>query len=407
MADASPVVLGEDFIQDRHALYRRLRRETPVRQALMPDGLRVWLVTRYEDARTALASPALSKDSRRAAPIHEQRREEEGGGTPSFLSKVLESHMLNRDPPDHTRLRKLVAKAFTLRRIEQLRPRIEQLARSLLDGLAGRDEVNLLVDYAHPLSVGVAGELFGVPEQERAHFRKIMNQIAFGTFEERGAGAAAMADYLRELVARKREEPADDLVTGLVQARDEDDRLDELELVAMVFLILSAGFESTGNQIGNSVFALLTNPDQLAALRAEPELVGGAVEELLRYDGATGTTTLRFTTEPLKLGDVEIPAGEFVVIPIGAPNRDEARFPEPDRLDIRRDASGHLAFGHGVHHCLGAPLARLETRIALESLLARFPELSLAVPAAEIRYRDDILFRSLERLPLKLGPERG
>ncbi|GAB3491389.1 cytochrome P450 family protein [Amycolatopsis cihanbeyliensis] len=403
MVDVSPVVLGDDFIQDRHALYRQLRRETPVRQAIMPDGLRVWLVTRYEDARVALTSPSLSKDSRRATPLHERQQEDEGGGTPAFLNEVLQSHMLNMDPPHHTRLRKLVTKAFTLRRIERLRPRVEQIAQHLLEGLDGQDEVELLEDYAFPLSINVAGELFGVPEDERSYFRGISKDIAFGTPEEQGAGASAMADYLRGLVARKREDPADDLVTGLVQARDEDDRLNETELVAMVFLVLSAGFESTGNQIGNGVFALLTNPDQLAALRAEPELPGGAIEELLRYDGAAGTTTLRFTTEPVKLGDVEVPEGEFVLIPLGAPNHDETRFPDAGRLNISRDASGHLAFGHGVHHCLGAPLARLETRVAIERLLERFPELTLAVPAEEVRYRDNILFRGLENLPLKLN----
>jgi cytochrome P450 len=189
----------------------------------------------------------------------------------------------------------------------------------------------------------------------------------------------------------------------LVQARDDNDRLGEVELVSMCFLMLTAGYESTGHLIGNGVAALLRNPGQLAALRADPSLLQGAVEELLRFDGAAGTTTLRFTTQPIRLGDVDIPAGEFILVPLGSPNRDKARYDDAHQLDIRRDTGGHLAFGHGVHYCLGAPLARLEGQVAIGSLIKRFPDLALAVEPDQLRWRNNVLFRGLETLPLRLS----
>lgn len=187
-----------------------------------------------------------------------------------------------------------------------------------------------------------------------------------------------------------------------MQARDEDDRLDEVELVSMAFLMLTAGFESTGHLIGNGVVNLLRHPEQLSAVRADPSLLPGAVEELLRYDGTAGTTTLRFTTSPVRVGDVEVPEGEFVLVMLGSANRDETRFTDAEHVDIGRDTSGHMAFGHGVHHCLGAPLARLEGEIGIGGLLKRFPDLALAVEPGSLKWRNSVLFRALETVPLKL-----
>lgn len=399
----SPIVLGDAFIQDRHAWYRKLRRDNPVCQAIMPDGLRVWLVTRYADARAALVSPALSKDSRRASPLYD-RQERDQGRQRTSTATGLESHMLNMDPPDHTRLRRLVSKAFTLRRVEELRPRIEEIVAGLLKELSGRDQVDLLKAFAFPLSASVIGELFGAPEAETAHFRELFTSIAFGTDPEAiGKASLAMAAALTELIAHKRTHPQNDLLTALVQARDEDDRLAEVELVSMAFLILTAGYESTGHLIGNGVVNLLNNPEQLGALRADPTLLPFLIEELLRYDGAAGTTTLRFTTSPVRLGDVEVPAGEFVMIMLGSVNRDPERFDNAERLDARRDASGHLAFGHGIHYCLGAPLARLEGEIGIGRLLERFPTMALAVHPSSLRWRNSVLFRGWEAVPLTLS----
>ncbi|MEU7527607.1 cytochrome P450 [Saccharothrix sp. NPDC042600] len=402
--DASPIALDDDFIQRRHNFYQRLREDGPVRRATLPNGLPVWLVTRHADAREALASPLLSKDSQRAAPLHDEQ--EERGVQVTRLAKILQSHMLNLDPPDHTRLRKLVTSAFTQRRVELLRTRVEEVTDRLLDGLAGRAEVDLLGEFAFPLTVTVIGELFGVPADERDSFRALSDGIAFGrTPEEMGAASAGMADYLADLVARKRDSADDDLLADLIRARDLDDRLDEDELVASAFLMLTAGYESTAQFIGNGVLTLLAHPDQLALFKSDPSHVVGAVEELLRYEGPGSMTTLRFTTAPLALGGVEIPAGEFVVVLVGVVNRDPDQFPDPDRFDITRTDQRHLAFGHGVHRCLGAPLARLEGRIALGGLFDRFPDLALAVAPETLRWKDSVLFHGLDALPVVPQPK--
>jgi cytochrome P450 len=402
-ADSSAVVLGDAFIRDRHTLYERLRHKGPVHAAVMPDGLRVWMVTRYEDARAALANPLLSKDSRRASPLHDRQARERGTPRARF-AEALNAHMLNMDPPDHTRLRKLVGKAFTVRRVELLRRRIEEITEDLLDELAGRDEAELLGAFAFPLPLTVICELFGVPEAERARFRSWSDTIARHSDSDAALEASfSVAELLSGLVARKRRHPADDLLTALVQASDDDDRLDEVEVVSMAFLLLSAGHETTAHLIGNGVLTLLTNPEQLAALRADPALLPIAIEELLRYQGPGGATTLRFTTAPVRMGELEIPEGEFVVIALESANRDQARFDDADRLDIGRTPGGHLAFGHGVHHCLGAPLARLEGQIAIGRLLERFPGLAVAVDPQHLKWRDNMLFRGLETLPVRLS----
>ncbi|NUT99421.1 MAG: cytochrome P450, partial [Saccharothrix sp.] len=393
--DASPIALDDDFVQRRQDFYQQLRQDSPVRRATLPNGLPVWLVTRHADAREALASPLLSKDSQRAAPLHD--RQEEKGVQVTRLAKILQSHMLNLDPPDHTRLRKLVTSAFTQRRVELLRTWVGEVADGLLDGFG--DRVDLLADFAFPLTVTVIGELFGVPADERAGFREMSDGIAFGgTPEAMGAASARMADYLADLVARKRDSADDDLLTALIRARDLDDRLDEDELVASAFLMLTAGYESTAQFIGNAVLTLVGHPEQLALFKSDPGHLVGAVEELLRFEGPGTMTTLRFTTAPLTLGDVEIPAGEFVVVLVGVVNRDPDQFPDPDRLDITRADNRHLAFGHGVHRCLGAPLARLEGQVALGKLFERYPDLSLAVPAESLRWKDSILFHGLDAL---------
>ncbi|WP_285743988.1 cytochrome P450 [Lentzea sp. NBRC 105346] len=389
-----PILDGE-FCQRRHEWFDRMRVESPVCPVRLPNGQRVWLATRYDDARALLAHPALSKDSRRATPLYEKIAREEGVRR-TFISKLLRDHMLNLDPPDHTRLRRLVGAAFTLRRVELLRPRLEEIVSELLSGLSG--EVDLVEDYAFPVVGTMAGELFGVPVPERDRFRSMSQSITQGASPEAvGQAFAVMADYLTDLVARKRSAPGDDLVSALVQARDVDDRLDEDELVSMVFLLLTAGFETTVHLIGNGVVTLLQHPASLAELRADPSLLPRAIEELLRFEGPAGTATLRFTLEPVSVGGVTIPAEEFVLVPLGAANRDGARFPSPHSFDITREAAGHIAFGHGIHHCLGAPLARLTGQIAIGALVARDVEL---VSVSD--WRNNPLFRSYERIVVRV-----
>ncbi|HVW42746.1 MAG TPA: cytochrome P450 [Amycolatopsis sp.] len=395
-----PIQLGLDFIQDPHTAYERLRVEAPVRPAIMPRGLRVWLVTGYADAKALLADPRVSKDNARASKLFEMKVP--GSGGPAFASS-LASHMLNSDPPDHTRLRKLVNKAFTSRTVSRLRPRIEQIADDLLGKVAAEGSVDLLESFAFPLPITVISELLGVAREDRDKFRVWSNTIVSAAAPELlQQHSTEMAGYLSALIAAKRADPTQDLLSDLVHVSDEGDRLSEVELISMAFLLLVAGHETTVNLIGNGVLALLRHPDQLAALRADRSLLPGAIEEFLRFEGPVNIATLRFTTEAVRLDDAEIPAGEFVMVSLLAANRDGERFAEPDRLDIARPASGHLAFGHGIHYCVGAPLARLEAEIALGKLLDRFGDIALDGEPAALRWRDSTLMRGLETLPVRV-----
>jgi cytochrome P450 len=392
--------LGADYFADPYSVHARLRARRPVTPVVLPGGPGAWLITGYGEARAALADPRLSKHMPGWHP------------EPDSIFAALDLHMLNSDPPDHERLRKLVNKAFTARRVERLRPRITAIAAGLLDDMqAGgrpgvRPEVDLLASFAFPLPITVICELLGVPAGDRDDFRTwsatiVANTAAPEVFQ---AHATAMVRYFKALLAAKRREPADDLLSALIAARDDEDSLSENELVSMAFLLLVAGHETTVNLIASGVLALLLNPAELARLRAEPALIGGAVEELLRYVNPVNHTTFRCAAEPVEIGGVRINRGDPVIVALSGANRDPARFGDPDRLDLGRDSAGHLAFGHGIHYCLGAPLARLEAEIAISGLLARFGSISLAVPVTSLRWRPSTLIHGLESLPVRLAP---
>jgi cytochrome P450 len=392
--------LGADYFADPYSVHARLRAQRPVTPVVMPGGPGAWLITGYAEARAALADPRLSK--------HMPGWHPEPGST----FAALDLHMLNSDPPDHARLRKLVTKAFTARRVERLRPRITAIAAGLLDDMqaGGRPgvqpEVDLLASFAFPLPITVICELLGVPAGDRDDFRTwsatiVANTAAPEVFQ---AHATAMVRYFKALLAAKRREPADDLLSALIAARDDEDSLSENELVSMAFLLLVAGHETTVNLIASGVLALLLNPAELARLRADPALTGSAVEELLRYVNPVSNATFRCAAEPVEIGGVRIRRGDPVLVALSGADRDPARFGDPDRLDLGRDSSGHLAFGHGIHYCLGAPLARLEAEIAVSRLLARFGSISLAVPADSLRWRPSTLIHGLESLPVRLAP---
>ena len=393
--------LGADYYQHPLAHFARMREEGPAVPVVLPHGQRVWLVTRYADVRAALADPRLHKDwaAKLTAP----------DWVPDPVMGYLSMHLLNSDPPDHTRLRKLVTRGFTARRVAQLRPRVEAVTAALLDAMAASPtgEVDLLAAFAFPLPVTVICELLGIPAGDQEQFRAWSNAM-LASNGERGsyrAAGTAMFRYFTDLVAAKRAAPADDLVSALISASDADpgDSLDERELLAMLFLLLVAGHETTTNLIATGTLALLTSPAQLARLRADPALLPAAVEELVRYANPLNHATERFTLEPVDIGGVTIPAREWVLCVTSSANRDPARFPDPDRLDVGRDAGGHVAFGHGIHYCLGAPLARLEGEVAFGALLARFPALSLAADPAMLRWRQSSLIHGLERLPVRLA----
>ncbi|MGY1823212.1 cytochrome P450 family protein [Geodermatophilus sp. SYSU D00079] len=401
---ADPVVeLDAAFFADPYALYARLRAERPVARARTPVGLPVWLVTRYDDVRQALTDPRLAKDAGSfarvlgAQPVPAERR--------AVFAEELTRHMLSSDPPDHTRLRKLVSRAFTVRAIAGMRPRIEELATGLADRMAaGPPEVDLLDAFAFPLPMAVICDLLGVPDADRRGFRRWSNTLlsSDGAAADRSAAAAAMAQYLGGLVAEKRARPADDMLSAIVAASDDADRLSPEETVAMAFLLLVAGHETTVNLIGNGVLALFRRPDLLAELRADPDLTPRAVEEFLRFDGPVDLATFRHTTEAVEIGGTTIPAGEVVLVALASADRDPDHFARPDELDLHRDAGGHLAFGFGLHHCLGAPLARLEGDVAFRTLLTRFPDLALACRPDELTWRASLLMRGLTRLPVRL-----
>ncbi|RDI69114.1 cytochrome P450 family protein [Nocardia pseudobrasiliensis] len=393
--------VGDDFHADPHKYYERWRAHGPVHQIGVRDGTAGWVIIGYAEARAALSDPMLRKDAHGLYALIRRKNPNLPYGS---TSETLAAHMLNSDPPDHTRLRKLVNKAFTPRQVAALRPRIEQITAELLDDMRRHDVVDLLQAFAIPLPVTVICELLGVPFADRAAFQgwtKILVGDARSTFEQRGVAVTDMSAYLRELVADKRAQPAEDLLSALVQASDDGDELSADELVATAFLLLVAGHETTVNLIGNGAWALLRERTQFEALRADPELIPAAIEEFLRYEGPVGWATLRYTTEPVTIAGVEIPADEIVYVALTAANRDPSRYSNPNSFDIAADTAGHLAFGHGIHHCVGAPLARLEGRIAFSALLQRFPGLTLDDPDFTPHWQPSFLMRGMTALPVR------
>ncbi|MEU6965269.1 cytochrome P450 family protein [Streptomyces chrestomyceticus] len=388
-----------EFFRDPYPLLAALRERGPVQQVRSGPHGATWLVTGWAEARTAMAEPRLSKDTARYFADKPSKRD---------LAPAVSATMLATDPPDHTRLRRLAVKAFTPAAVARLEPRVAEAADGLLDRMAARGgTTDLIEDFAVPLPIEVIGDLLGVPREDRAALRGWSNDLfAAGAPDTIDTASHAISDYMAELIAKKRAAGAADaagedrdLLTGLIAARDEGERLSEFELVSLAVLLVVAGHETTTNLIGNGALALLQDDALRTRLRQEPALVPDAVEELLRYDSPITTATFRYAAEPLTLGGAEIAAGDVVLVSPGAANRDPARFTAPDTVTLGR-ASGHLSFGHGPHHCLGAPLARLEARIAFQALLTRFPDLRPAAPPAELSWRHTRLMRGLTRLPV-------
>jgi cytochrome P450 len=389
---------------DPYPLYTRLRDEAPVTRVTMADGRPGWLVTGYDAARQVLSDARLTKDLQRLDAAHP-------AAAPAGLLHPLLSHrMLASDPPDHTRLRKLVSHAFTPGRVAALRPRVQAITDELLDALdaAPGQPVDLVDGFAFPLPIIVICELLGVPVGDRDRLRALIaamfaSPMAPANDPQARAAADEIADYLRGVIDQRRRNPGEDLFSGLIAARDGGDRLEEAELLSTAWLLVVAGHETTVNLIGNGTVALLLHPEQRARLQADPSLVPSAVEEFLRYNPPVHHTTFRMTTEPVEVGGVTIPAHEQVLVVLAATGRDPGRFSDPDGLDLSRADRGHLAFGYGIHFCLGAALARLEGEIAFTSLLGRFPGLRLAVLPADLHWNNRLVLRSLQTLPVFVG----
>lgn len=392
--------LGQEFARDPYAIYGKLSERGPVQRAILADGRPVWLILGYRPAREALTSAALAKDWSAASP--EWRKQQIGDE--NAPGPLFGRHMLVADPPDHLRLRRPAAKAFTPHRIEALRPRIQELTDSLLAALPADGRTDLVDSLAFPLSIGTICEVLGVPFVDQRRFRGYSRDIVCPPSKAGYLAAShGLLNYLEELIPRKRAQPGEDLLSALIQASDSDaEVLSPTELRAAAFVLLVAGHETTVNLMSSSVFALLRHPEQFAQVRADPSLVTGAIEETLRYDGPAEMTTRRFAARPLTIGGAQVPGDRSeVVVVLASANHDPEYFAEPQSFDIHRDTTGHMAFGYGIHYCLGAGLARLEAQTALRSLLSRFSHLVLDAEPGELVWRPGCPIRGLEHLPVR------
>lgn len=382
-----------EFTRNPYPVYAKMRQQEPVFRILFPDGQYVWLITQYEDAVQVLKDPRFSKDvAKRYGAEH---------------ATMLTNNMLFADPPDHRRLRGLVQKAFTPKLIADMRDHIQDIADDLLNNLSSTECVDLIDEYAFPLPIIVISEILGVPLEDQDKFRVWSNAIIDAnsaehadTFQEH---SDAFRAYLTEWFAKVRKEPGKDLISQLVAAEEAGDKLSEEELLGVVALLIIAGHETTVNLIGNGVLSLLEHPEQRDLLIKQPELIHQAVEEMLRYNGPVEFSTTRWALEDIEFRGQHIAKGEIVIVALDSANRDEARFSDADLFDITREKSPHLAFGTGIHLCLGAPLARLEGEIAIATLLKRFPHMRLASDVNALEWRAGLIVRGVKALPIQLS----
>ncbi|WP_405450437.1 cytochrome P450 [Streptomyces erythrochromogenes] len=394
-----------EYRQCPHPLYATLREQAPVCRLTPPHGVDTYLITRHDDARDALSDPRFSKDMRGAIDTYH-------AVYGSFFD-ALDDNVLFSDPPRHTRLRRILRSAFTPRRVEQMRPRITEIAETILGECRRAGTVDLMASFAFPLPVAVLCELMGIPQEDRPEILEQFAVVTRSRFDpsrraELKAAEERLQHRLERLISDTREHPSDTFLSDLLQA---EERLEDPELVASLWVLFFAGHKTTAYQIGNSVLNLLLHPDQAARLRENPRLIPGAVEEMLRFEGSVETSTFRYAAEEARIRDTVIPKGSLVQIAISSANRDPERFDAPDELDVTRKGlqGTHLGFGHGTHYCLGAPLARLELEIALTCLLRDFPDME---PADLEETRGAWLkgpvpaFRGLEHLRIVLEPAR-
>jgi len=398
----APDLASPRFKANPYPFYARLRAEAPIYRTTLPFWKTAWLITRYDDVIAVLKDQQFAKDlsdvSRKFPWL------------PRFVRRTTRS-MLTLDAPDHTRLRALAQKAFAPRLIERLRERIQQVCDELLDAALPNGRIELVRGYALPLPLTIIGELLGIPEQDRLRLHAWLRTPVAATtgfdFLRAFPKIWLIIRHLEKLFTRRRADPRDDLVTALVRVEEAGDKLSEDELLAMVYLLLIAGYETTVNLISSGTLTLLQHPESARIMAGErlqqnPALAKPAIEELLRFTSPADIATMRFAREDISIGGVTIPRGELVLAVLGSANHDESQFPDPDTLDLAREPNNHLAFGQGAHYCLGVALARLEGQIALTTLFRRFPNLRLAEPQESLRWRKGLFFRGLEALPLQL-----
>lgn len=394
---------GRQFLallrENPYPTYRMLRESDPV---FWNDALQTFILTRHADVSAVLKDHGQWSANRRESENFKQLK----GISEDFDFPVS---LLGLDPPDHTRLRTLVMKAFTPRMVERLRPRVEEIVAGLLDEAEANGGFDLISDFAYPLPVTVIAEMLGVPPSDWEKFRGWSSTLAASidpmiTRDQLAAALVArnaLWDYFKGIIARRRAEPREDLISGLIAAEEEGHSLSEIEVLVMLNLLLVAGHETTVNLQGNGVLALLRNPDQLERLRRQPELIETAVEEMLRYDSPVQLTS-RVAATDSEFGGKSLRQGQTVMLLLGAANHDPEVYPDPEMMDISRTPNPHLSFSRGIHFCLGAPLARLEGQVAIRAMVARFPNLRLANPDHPVAWREQLVLRGLETLPLRI-----
>lgn len=388
------------FKENPFPAWEDLRTTEPLYRFHVTEEQYAWMVTRYEDAQAILKDQRFIKNRMSLLSEEEQTRLDESSPT----LQLLRYNMLGADAPDHSRLRRLVSKTFTPRMIEGLRNRIQQITDDLLDQVEERGAMNFINDFAFPLPVTVICEMLGIPAEDRKQFRvwsnAILDQSAPIQERQTAPEAEEFTAYLRRLIATKSEHPDDGLVSQLVQVEEDGDRLSENELISMIFLLIVAGHETTVNLIASGTLALLQHPEQMRLLQNDPSLIVPAVEELLRYTAPVIIATGRWASEDIELHGTLIPKGDMVLVSLMGANTDPGHFAAPADLDITREENEHVAFGKGVHFCLGAPLARLEGQIAINTLLRRLPDLHLQGDARDLKWRPGLILRGLQELPV-------
>ncbi|MCW3790446.1 cytochrome P450 [Paenibacillus sp. LS1] len=389
---SKPAFFTKEFTHNPYPVYENLRKEEPVFRVMFPHGEFGWIITRYEDAVQILKDPRFTKDiAKRYGPENQS---------------IFVNNMLFSDPPDHRRLRGLVQKAFTPKLIADMRSHIQDIADELLDNLPSQEKMNLIDDFAFPLPIIVISEILGVPIEDRDKFRMWSNTVIDASTAESAElfeqHAREFTEYLTAWFAKVRKEPGTDLISQLVIAEESGQQLTEQELLGVVSLLIIAGHETTVNLIGNGIMALLEHPEQRELLIKQPELIHKAIEEMLRYNGPVEFSTSRWALEDIEFRGQHIAQGELVIVALDSANRDEEQFKDADVFDITREKSSHLAFGKGIHLCLGAPLARLEGEIAVSTLLNRFPNIQLQADVNELEWRPGMIVRGVKEIPVQL-----
>ncbi len=394
-------LLQQETLRNPSVFYAHLRAQEPL--VYIDDFLgkgNAWIVTNYDDALAILKDPRFTKDIRKVLPPGDEQTSFQGS---PFL--ILMQNMITVDAPDHTRLRGLVSKAFTPRMIEQLRPRIQQITDELLDSVQANGKMDLINDFAYPLPITVISEMLGIPATDRQRFR-IWTQAMVNTGDQPqleailASSIGEFIQYIKNFIDEKRTHPGNDLTSNLVQAEENGDMLSENELISMIFLLIVAGHETTVNLIGNGMLALLQHPDQMQRLQHDPSLITTAIEELLRYEAPVSLSDERWASEDISIHGQVIHKGEIVYASLIGANTDPQQFRHPEMLDVTRQENPHLAFGKGIHYCLGAPLARLEGQIAIATLIKRLPDLRLATDSAQLTWNNNPMLRGLKSLPV-------